>query len=176
MLAEQQMEAAAVLAALLAGVCEETGLTCGQLEEILGTAVASAVRDVTHVWQLSELMQDAPAEDSEQLEHRCQIVLAGCDNWRGVVLSSCRRRHSSTHRPSSHRRGGRRRRPRGGASRGGVSTWPTRPPPRARRSRARSHGRHCRCLCRSCSQRHSGTVVCAERGRVFASPGPGGAP
>lgn len=31
--------------------------------------------------------QNAPAEDSEQLEHRCQIVLAGCDDWRGIVLS-----------------------------------------------------------------------------------------
>ena len=80
-------EAEAVLAALLAGVCEETGLTYVQLDEILGSAVAAAVRDVAQVWELSNLLQDAPAHDSEQLEHRCQIVLAGCDDWRGVVLS-----------------------------------------------------------------------------------------
>ena len=86
-LAEQQMEAQAVLAALLVGVCEDSGLTYLQLEEILGSAVAAAVRDVTHVWQLSGLLQEAPAASSEQLEHRCQIVLAGCDDWRGVVLS-----------------------------------------------------------------------------------------
>ena len=86
-LAEQQMEAEAVLAALLAGVCEDTGLTYVQLDEILGSAVAAAVRDVAQVWELSNLLQDAPAHDSEQLEHRCQIVLAGCDDWRGVVLS-----------------------------------------------------------------------------------------
>ena len=86
-LAELQMEAEAVIAALLAGVCEETGLQLKQVNELLGPAVAGAVRDVTNVWRLSELLQNAPAEDSEQLEHRCQIVLAGCDDWRGIVLS-----------------------------------------------------------------------------------------
>ena len=87
LLAELQMEAEAVVAALLSGVCEETGLTLRQVDELLGPAVAHAVRDVTNVWRLSELLENAPAEDAEQLEHRCQIVLAGCEDWRGVVLS-----------------------------------------------------------------------------------------
>ena len=56
-LAELQMEAEAVIAALLAGVCEETGLALKQVDELLGPAVAGAVRDVTNVWRLSELLQ-----------------------------------------------------------------------------------------------------------------------
>ena len=121
-LADLQMEVEAVVAALLGGVCEDTGLSLKQVDEVLGPTVASAVRDLTNVWRLSDVMQvcfggmrlltplfphaphtrapktltppapfalvqNAPAEDSEQLEHRCQIVLAGCDDWRGVVLS-----------------------------------------------------------------------------------------
>ena len=86
-LGEQKMEADAVIAALLAGVPEETGLTLKQINEMLGPRVGSAVRDLTNVWKLSELLESAPADDAEQLERRSQMVLAGCDDWRGVVLA-----------------------------------------------------------------------------------------
>ena len=56
-LAELQMEAEAVIAAILAGVCEETGLALMQVDQLLGPTVAGAVRDVTNVWRLSELLQ-----------------------------------------------------------------------------------------------------------------------
>ena len=50
-LAELQMEAEAVIAAILAGVCEETGLALMQVDQLLGPTVAGAVRDVTNVWR-----------------------------------------------------------------------------------------------------------------------------
>ena len=56
-LAELQVEAEAVIAALLVGVCEETGLALKSVRELLGPAVATAVRDVTNVWELMEALE-----------------------------------------------------------------------------------------------------------------------
>ena len=56
-LADLQMEVEAVVAALLAGVCEDTGLALKQVDDVLGPTVASAVRDLTNVWRLSDVMQ-----------------------------------------------------------------------------------------------------------------------
>jgi len=81
------MEAEAIIAALLVGVCEETGLNAERIEKLLGSAVARAVQDVTNVWRLSSLLANSPSGDAVQLEDRCKILLAGCDDWRGVVVS-----------------------------------------------------------------------------------------
>ena len=56
-LAELQMESEAVIAAILAGVCEDTGLALRQVDQLLGPTVAGAVRDVSNIWRLSELLQ-----------------------------------------------------------------------------------------------------------------------
>ena len=88
-LADLRMEETAVCAALLAGVCEETGVTPDQIAGRLGPAVGSAVADVSQVWKLSTLLETSQADaDAAQLEKRCQIMLAGCEDWRGVVVSS----------------------------------------------------------------------------------------
>jgi hypothetical protein len=87
-LADLRMEETAVCAALLAGVCEETGVTPDQIAGRLGPAVGSAVADVSQVWKLSTLLETSQADaDAAQLEKRCQIMLAGCEDWRGVVVS-----------------------------------------------------------------------------------------
>ena len=51
------------------------------------SAACRTVRDVTNVWQLSNLLVNAPSGDAEQLEQRCKIMLARCDDWRGVMVS-----------------------------------------------------------------------------------------
>ena len=56
-LAELQMESEAVIAAILAGVCEDTGLALRQVDQLLGPTVAGAIRDVSNIWRLSELLQ-----------------------------------------------------------------------------------------------------------------------
>ena len=87
-LADLRMEETAVCAALLAGECEETGVTPDQIAGRLGPAVGSAVADVSQVWKLSTLLETSQADaDAAQLEKRCQIMLAGCEDWRGVVVS-----------------------------------------------------------------------------------------
>jgi len=87
-LADLRMEETAVCAALLAGVCEETGVTPDEIAGRLGPAVGSAVADVSQVWKLSTLLETSQADaDAAQLEKRCQIMLAGCEDWRGVVVS-----------------------------------------------------------------------------------------
>ncbi|KAL3928307.1 MAG: hypothetical protein SGPRY_002443 [Prymnesium sp.] len=86
-LADIRMEAEAIIAALLVGVCEDTGLSADLIDKLLGPSVSGAVRDVTNVWRLSSLLANSPSGDAEQLEDRCKILLAGCDDWRGVVVS-----------------------------------------------------------------------------------------
>eukprot|EP00316_Scyphosphaera_apsteinii_P008087 CAMPEP_0119320374 /NCGR_PEP_ID=MMETSP1333-20130426/52259_1 /TAXON_ID=418940 /ORGANISM="Scyphosphaera apsteinii, Strain RCC1455" /LENGTH=833 /DNA_ID=CAMNT_0007327081 /DNA_START=127 /DNA_END=2628 /DNA_ORIENTATION=+ len=108
-LADLRMEVNTLSAALLAGVCEDAGITFGQIEDRLGTSVASAVADMSKVWQLSSLLvsepqpvagvsSDHPLDEPlisaasvqvapDELERRCQMLLAGCEDWRGVVLS-----------------------------------------------------------------------------------------
>jgi len=56
-LAELRMEVSAVCAALLAGVCEDAGITYAQIESRLGVTVANAVRDVSNVWRISQLLR-----------------------------------------------------------------------------------------------------------------------